>query len=102
MIRRGAGPLDDLIDNQVVVVATPSADQLALGRRAVAAAEDLLGPTTYARVDTVRGAGGEPLLLELELLDPLLFFAWHPDKVGGFARVLADRLEAVGRPTLGS
>ena len=101
MIRRGTGPLDDLIDNQVVVVARPSADQLALGRRAVAAAEDLLGPTTYARVDTVRGPGGEPLLLELELLDPLLFFAWHPDKVVGFARVLADRLE-VGRPTLGS
>ena len=101
MIRRGTGPLDDLIDNQVVVVARPSADQLALGRRAVAAAEDLLGPTTYARVDTVRGPGGEPLLLELELLDPLLFFAWHPDKVAGFARVLADRLE-VGRPTLGS
>jgi hypothetical protein len=94
MIRRGTGPLDDLIDNQVVVVAAPSDDQLALGRRAVAAAEDLLGPTTYARVDTVRGVGGDPLLLELELLDPLLFFAWHPDKVGGFARVLADRLEA--------
>jgi hypothetical protein len=52
-------------------------------------------------VDTVRGRGGEPLLLELELLDPLLFFAWHPDKVAGFARVLADRLE-VGRPTLRS
>jgi hypothetical protein len=94
MIRRGTGPLDDLIDNQVVVVAAPSDDQLALGRRAVAAAEDLLGPTTYARVDTVRGVGGDPLLLELELLDPLLFFAWHPDKAGGFARVLADRLEA--------
>jgi hypothetical protein len=97
MIRRGVGPLDDLIDNQVVVVATPAEDQLSLGRRAVAAAEDLLGPTTYARVDTVRGTAGDPLLLELELLDPLLFFAWHPDKAAGFARVLADRLEAGGR-----
>ena len=54
----------------------------------------ILGPTTYARVDTVRGAEGEPLLLELELLDPLLFFAWHPDKVGGLARVLAERVDA--------
>jgi hypothetical protein len=94
MIHRGAGPLDTLIDNQVVVAATPSENQLALGRQAVAAAESLLGPTTYARVDTVRGAGGDPLLLELELLDPLLFFAWHPDKAGGFARVLAEYLEA--------
>jgi hypothetical protein len=94
MIRRGAGPLDDLIDNQVVVVATPSEDQLALGCQAVAAAESLLGPTTYARVDTVRGADGAPLLLELELLDPLLFFVWHPKKASGFAGVLADRLES--------
>ena len=76
MIRRGTGPLDDLIDNQVVVSTAPAA-QLALGRRAVAAAEDLLGPTTYARVDTVTGDRG-PALLELELLDPVLFFAWHP------------------------
>jgi glutathione synthase/RimK-type ligase-like ATP-grasp enzyme len=99
MIRRGAGPRDDLIDNQVVVATTPSADQLALGRQAVAAADGLLGPTTYARVDTVRGAGGDPLLLELELLDPLLFFAWHPEKAPAFARVLAGRIEETGGPT---
>ncbi len=92
MIRRGAGPLDDLIDNQVVAPTTPADDQLALGHRAVAAAEQILGPTTYARVDTVRGAGGEPLLLELELLDPLLFFGRQPDKAGGLARVLAGRI----------
>jgi hypothetical protein len=99
MIRHGAGPLDSLIDNQVVVATTPTEDQLALGRLAVAAAEALLGPSTYARVDSVRGTGGDPLLLELELLDPLLFFAWHPDKAGGFARVLAERLEAGGGRT---
>jgi hypothetical protein len=92
MIRRGAGPLDDLIDNQVVAVTTPAADQLELGALAVGVAEGILGPTAYARVDTVRAAGGEPLLLELELLDPLLFFAQVPDKVGGLARVLADRI----------
>jgi hypothetical protein len=92
MIRRGAGPLDDLIDNQVVVPTTPADDLVELGRAAVAAAEEILGPTTYARVDTVRAAGGAPLLLELELLDPLLFFAGQPDKVGGLARVLAERV----------
>ena len=96
MIRHGAGPLDSLIDNQVVVATTPAEDQLALGRQAVAAAEALMGPSTYARVDSVRGTRGGPLLLELELLDPLLFFAWHPDKAGGFARVLAERLDAGG------
>jgi hypothetical protein len=96
MIRRGAGPLDDLIDNQVVVPTTPADDLIGLGLQAVTAAEQILGPTTYARVDTVRGAGGTPLLLELELLDPLLFFAGQPEKVGGLARVLAERV-AEGR-----
>jgi hypothetical protein len=92
MIRRGAGPMDDLIDNQVVTAAVASAAQLALGRRAVAAAEDRLGPTTYARVDMVRLDDGTPAVLELELLDPVLFFAHHPAAAMTFARVLTRRL----------
>jgi hypothetical protein len=96
MIRRGVGPLDTLIDNQVVTTATASDGELALGQRAVAAAERILGPTTYARVDMVAGAGGEPLLLELELLDPVLFFPQHPDGAPAYAKVLAGLLESSG------
>jgi hypothetical protein len=92
MIRPGAGPLDSLIDNQITVAATASPAELELGRRAVAAAEDVLGPTTYARVDMVTGAGGEPALLELELLDPVLFFVHHEDGAATFAAVLKERL----------
>lgn len=92
MIRRGAGPLDSLIDNQVVRAATAADGQIDLGRRAVAAAEDLLGPTTYARVDVVEGADGEPALLELELLDPVLFFPQCPDAAVTYAQVLSARL----------
>jgi len=90
MIRRGAGPLEHLIDNQVVTPSAASAGQLALGRQAVAAAEQLLGPTTYARVDTVLGDAGGPVLLELELLDPMLFFAIDPPKAEGLARVVSE------------
>ena len=57
-----------------------------------AAAEALLGPTTYARVDTVTGAGGAPALLELELLDPMLFFVTDPAQAAHFAEVIAARL----------
>ena len=60
MIRRGVGAVDSLIDNQVVAPVRPSAAQLELGRLAVGAAEGLLGPTTYARVDVVPTAGGAP------------------------------------------
>ena len=74
----GRGPQDDLIDNQVVTgrTAPRPAD---VASRALATAEDLLGPTSYARVDLVgdKWAAGRQLL-ELELLDPVLFFAHHP------------------------
>jgi glutathione synthase/RimK-type ligase-like ATP-grasp enzyme len=89
MIRRGAGPRDHLIDNQVVRAATASSGHIDLGQRAVAAAEALLGPTTYARVDVVEGADGEQAILELELLDPVLFFPEHPQAAVTYARVLS-------------
>ena len=92
MIRRGVGALDSLIDNLVVAPTLPSAAQLELGRLAVGAAEGLLGPTTYARVDIVRTAGGAPAVLELELLDPRLFFATDPARAARFAEVIAARL----------
>jgi glutathione synthase/RimK-type ligase-like ATP-grasp enzyme len=90
MIRRGVGATDSLIGNQVVTAATPTAGELAVARQAVAAAERLLGPTTYARVDVVRRADGEPAVLELELLDPVLFFVTHRGGAVRFATVLRD------------
>jgi hypothetical protein len=92
MIRRGTGPRPSLIENQVVTPATPSDAQLALGHAAVAAAERLHGPVSYARVDTVEDDDGRPLVLELELLDPALFFVTDPTGAERFARVLADLL----------
>ena len=56
-----------------------------MGRRALAAAERLLGPTAYARVDIVERADGEPAVLELELLDPVLFFVEAPQAAPTFA-----------------
>ena len=92
MIRRGTGAVDSLIDNLVVTGATATPAQLALGRRALAAAEALLGPTTYARVDIVERSDGEAALLELELLDPNLFFVEVPEAADAFARVLRGRI----------
>jgi hypothetical protein len=92
MIRRGAGSLDNLIANQVTRPASPSPAELELGRRAVATADRLLGPSTYARVDVVTRSDGVPAVLELELLDPVLFFVHAPDAAATFAAVLAARL----------
>jgi len=94
MIRRGVGPQDSLIENQVVVAATATTTQRALGEQAVAAAEDVFGPTAYARVDMVDLEDGTPALLELELLDPVLFLTTDPGAPRRFAQVLAARVRA--------
>lgn len=92
MIRRGAGPLDSLIDNQVVSAAIATPAEVELGSRALEVAERIVGPSTYARVDMVDGPDGTPALLELELLDPVLFFPEHPDGATTYAVVLASLL----------
>jgi glutathione synthase/RimK-type ligase-like ATP-grasp enzyme len=98
MIRRGAGPRDSLIENQVVTAATATPAQLALGRQAVDAAEARHGPTTYARVDAVPGPDGTSLLLELELLDPVLFLTTDPPSAARLAGVVAASVPGVARP----
>ncbi len=93
MIRRGVGPTDSLVDNQVMTGAMATPAQLRLAGRALAAAEHLLGPTTYARVDMVETTAAGPALLELELLDPVLFLTFHPPAAELLAQELARLLE---------
>jgi O-ureido-D-serine cyclo-ligase len=90
MIRRGTGPRDSLIDNQVVTAATATPAQRTVAEQALDAAERILGPTTYARVDLVETLDHGPAVLELELLDPVLFLMHHPEG----AVQLADALVA--------
>ena len=49
------------------------------------------GPWLYARVDGVRADGGL-LLMELEMLEPLLFLGEHPRAPGRFADAIAEVL----------
>jgi hypothetical protein len=52
----------------------------------------------YARVDLVNDDNGNPVVLELEMVEPSLFFAVDPDPISGapsrLAKALADLLEA--------
>jgi glutathione synthase/RimK-type ligase-like ATP-grasp enzyme len=94
MIRRGAGARDSLVGNETIRPASPDARQLGVAVQALAAAEVVHGPTAYARIDLVRLDDGSPAVLELELLDPALFFEQHPEGALRFARVLRDRIDA--------
>jgi hypothetical protein len=97
MIPPGAGPTTSLIEYQFVTPASASVAQIALGHAAVAAAERLHGPTAYARVDTVLDEDGHPMVLELEMLDPVLFFDTDPAGAERFADVLVNSLGSAGR-----
>ena len=72
----------------------PTAAQRNVAEQALASApvgpEELL----YARVDVVPDARGEPLLIELELTEPTLYFARVPEAAERFATLIAERAAA--------
>lgn len=64
------------------------------GRRVLSA----LGPVPlYARVDFLLPAGGAPVLMELELLEPDLYLREHPGSASRLATALVERAGAVRR-----
>lgn len=66
---------------------TPGPAELAVARRALAAVP-LAGAPAYARVDLVDGDDGAPRVMELELIEPNLFLAPHPETASAFAHSL--------------
>jgi O-ureido-D-serine cyclo-ligase len=88
VLRPDAGPRPHLWDLHEITALDPTPAQLQCARTALSAAEQLLGPTTYARVDLVPLADGTPALLELEILDPALFLEYQPAAADRFAAVL--------------
>ncbi|MBM7807791.1 hypothetical protein JOD57_003628 [Geodermatophilus bullaregiensis] len=53
------------------------------------------GPLLYARIDLVAGAGGRPVLLELELTEPSLFLPQAPpEALPRLARAVGDAIAA--------
>ena len=92
LLQRDAGPTRALFAPEKISARTPGEDELALARAVLAA----LGgePLAYARVDLVRAADGTPCLLELELTEPSLFFAFAQGAAERFVAVLSKRLGA--------
>jgi glutathione synthase/RimK-type ligase-like ATP-grasp enzyme len=77
-------------DRERVSRAVPIApDEADLALRAVAAAP---GPLLYARIDVVRDEHAAPRLMELELIEPSLFFAQSPDALERYVRALSRQL----------
>ncbi|WP_279579345.1 ATP-grasp domain-containing protein [Fodinicola feengrottensis] len=96
-----AGPvrqIDGLYQPEEITPHQPTAAELAMGERVLAAvpggADRLL---LYARVDLIPTATG-PVVLELELTEPSLFFAHAQGAAERFADAVAAALEPAKRP----
>jgi len=70
---------------------TPDAASLAVASAALAA---MPLPGLYARVDLVTGLDGRPTLIELEAIEPALYFEDAPEAPAAFCRALAAALGA--------
>lgn len=68
----------------------PDADELAVAERVMAQLP--FDTLLYGRVDLVRDAAGRPCLLELELTEPSLYFAYEPASAARLVSAVLSRL----------
>jgi glutathione synthase/RimK-type ligase-like ATP-grasp enzyme len=90
LLRPGDALVEGLFAPEQITPREPQPQERALAQavcRAIAARE-----TLYARIDLIRGADDAPVVLELELTEPSLYFAQAPGSAGRFARALLQRV----------
>ncbi|MCA9035080.1 MAG: hypothetical protein KDA91_08120 [Planctomycetaceae bacterium] len=69
---------------------TPAVDLLFAGEKAIQAVS---GRLLYARVDLVRLPDGKPVVMELELIEPSLYFPFDPQSPERFADAILRRMQ---------
>ena len=89
LLKRKEGPTTELFAKETISARVPDAAELRVGAQALQAApfETLL----YARVDLIRDQQGEPVVLELELIEPSLFFPFALGSAERFAAAVVRR-----------
>lgn len=87
------GAAEAMYDPELVTAAEAGPAEIANARAAVAHLAERFGSMPlYARVDTVAGPGGEPLLLELEAIEPNFYLGQVPATAELVARALLARV----------
>jgi len=92
LLKRGEGPTRALFATEHIMPRTPSAEEIAVAERTLAAMP--FGELLYARVDLIHDDDGAPRVLELELTEPSLFFEHAPGSADRFARAIIERVAA--------
>lgn len=85
-----------LYKEEAMTTREPSEAELAVGQRVIDALPQLIQgveePLAYTRVDLIPDNEGNPVVLELELIEPSFFFAQNPEAVDRFAETIVARL----------
>lgn len=89
--REGKAELvDGLYVAETIDPRTPTDAQLEVAQQVLAALP--VPGALYARVDLIDAPDGSPMLLELEMIEPSLFFAFHPPAADALVRAIQARL----------
>jgi hypothetical protein len=96
-VRKGpmlTGPDEGTIDpgNEVITAREPTPAELEVAAKALEAIPGGAKRLLYARVDLIPGPHGGPLLVELELTEPSLFFRTAPEAAARMADAIVARL----------
>lgn len=77
-----------MYEDDLVVAGEADAAERALAEQLLTEVSDRFGVPLYARVDLVRGADDEPLLLELEVVEPALYLSTAPGAAERFGAAI--------------
>lgn len=88
LLRPGEGPTEGFFAAETIAPREPTEPERALGKRVLGSVETRFGPLLYARVDLVPGEDGQPVVLEVELTEPSLFFGHGEGAVQRFTEAL--------------
>jgi len=94
MLRRGesGAKVAGLFVQENIEPRTPSPAQIAMAHDVMANVPGPPGQLLYGRVDLIPDDSGQPVLLELELIEPSMFFAHAQGAEARFAEAIARRL----------
>jgi hypothetical protein len=97
LLPAGAPSTAGLFAPETITARIPAADEMTVAERAVGQVP--FPQLLYARVDLIRDTAGEPRVLELELVEPSLYFGYAPVTAARFVSAALQRLRSEPRRT---
>ena len=97
LLPAGAPSTAGLFAPETITARIPAADEMKVAERAMGQVP--FPQLLYARVDLIRDTAGEPRVLELELVEPSLYFGYSPATAARFVSAALQRLRTDPRRT---